>query len=145
MFSHQVDVSTGANPQSVVPPGEEHTELLREVLTAQDRTNALLEELVQSMAAAQKQRANELNHWRSTNPTLAESCRDAAEALSRVQIEYLERMTDEINTTSEDLVEGEFMLNEFIDRYGPRLAHLNGVIQVLAQLSSAPNPTNAHS
>ena len=28
-----------------------------------------------------------------------------------------------------------------IDRFGPRLAHLNGVIQVLAQLSSVPNPT----
>jgi hypothetical protein len=52
-------------------------------------------------------------------------------------------MTDEINETSDDMVEGEFMLNEFVDRYGPRLAHLNGVIQVLAQLSSVPNPTNS--
>jgi hypothetical protein len=34
------------------------------------------------------------------------------------------------------------VLNEFIDRYGPRLAHLNGVIQVLAQLSSVPDPAN---
>jgi hypothetical protein len=31
------------------------------------------------------------------------------------------------------------MLNEFVDRFGPRLAHLNGVLQVLAQLS-APAP-----
>ena len=28
-------------------------------------------------------------------------------------------------------------LNEFVDRFGPRLAHLNGVLQVLSQLSSA--------
>jgi hypothetical protein len=28
------------------------------------------------------------------------------------------------------------MLNEFVDRFGPRLAHLNGVLQVLAQLGS---------
>jgi hypothetical protein len=41
------------------------------------------------------------------------------------------------------MVEGEFLLNEFVDRYGPRLAHLNGVIQVLAQLSSVPNPANS--
>jgi hypothetical protein len=26
--------------------------------------------------------------------------------------------------------------NEFVDRVGPRLAHLNGVLQVLAQLGS---------
>jgi len=62
-----------------------------------------------------------------------------------VQIEYLNRMTDDINDQSEDMVEGEFVLNEFVDRYGPRLAHLNGVIQVLAQLSSVPNPTNTQS
>jgi hypothetical protein len=74
---------------------------------------------------------------------LSGACRQAAEALSRVQIEFLDRLTEEINDTSDDLVEGDFMLNEFIDRYGPRLAHLNGVIQVLAQLSSMPNPANS--
>jgi hypothetical protein len=120
----------------------EHSELLRDVLTAQDRTNELLEELLGVMATQQKQRAQELHQWRSANPELAEACRGAAEALSRVQVEYLERMTEEINDTAEDLVEGEFMLNEFVDRFGPRLAHLNGVIQVLAQLSSTPAPAN---
>jgi hypothetical protein len=34
------------------------------------------------------------------------------------------------------------MLNEFVDRYGPRLAHLNGVLQVLAQLGSTPPQVN---
>jgi predicted Ser/Thr protein kinase len=129
----------------MISPREEQTELLREVLTAQDRTNELLEELVGVMATQQKQRANELNQWRNAHPNLATACREAAEALSRVQIDYLNRMTDEINDSSEDMVEGEFVLNEFIDRYGPRLAHLNGVIQVLAQLSSVPNPANTQS
>jgi hypothetical protein len=32
------------------------------------------------------------------------------------------------------------MLNEFVDRFGPRMAHLNGLLQVLAQLSSTPTP-----
>jgi hypothetical protein len=122
---------------------EEQTELLREVLSAQDRTNELLEDLSGVLAATQKQRASELTQWRNAHPALASACREAAEALTRVQIEYLERLTEEINDTSEDMVEGEFLLNEFVDRYGPRLAHLNGVIQVLAQLSSVPNPANS--
>jgi hypothetical protein len=122
---------------------EEQSELLREVLAAQDRTNELLEEMSNILAATQKQRASELNQWRNAHPALASACRDAAEALTRVQIEYLERMTEEINYSSDDMVEGEFLLNEFVDRYGPRLAHLNGVIQVLAQLSSVPNPANS--
>jgi hypothetical protein len=138
----QLDVSTDSRPQPVYSR-DEHTELLREVLVAQDRSNELLEELVNTMAAQQKQRANELNQWRNAHPALSSACRDAAEALTRVQIDYLNRMTDEINETSDDMVEGEFLLNEFIDRYGPRLAHLNGVIQVLAQLSSVANPANS--
>jgi hypothetical protein len=142
LFS-QVDVSSATHSHPVMTSRDEQSELLREVLSAQDRTNELLEELAGVMAATQKQRANELNQWRNAHPALAGACRDAAEALTRVQIEYLERMTEEINDTSDDMVEGEFLLNEFVDRYGPRLAHLNGVIQVLAQLSSVPNPANS--
>lgn len=145
LFS-QVDVTTATHTHAHLHPGmsarEEQTEMLREMLAAQDRTNELLEELTNTMAAAQKQRTTELNQWRNAHPELAGACREAAEALTRVQIEYLQRMTEEINDTSEDMIEGEFMLNEFVDRFGPRLAHLNGVIQVLAQLSSVPNPAH---
>jgi predicted DsbA family dithiol-disulfide isomerase len=137
----QVDVTSGSAARLIPSAQEEHIELLREVLSAQDRTNELLEELVSTMAANQKQRAQELNQWKQANPQLANGCREAAETLSRVQVEYLDRMTEEINDAGDDLLDGEFMLNEFIDRYGPRLAHLNGVIQVLAQLSTA-NPSS---
>ncbi len=142
LFS-QLDVSSATRTQSVLSPREEQTELLREVLAAQERTNELLEELASTVAATHKQRANELTQWRNAHPALASACREAAEALTRVQIDYLDRMTEEINYTSDDMVEGDFMLNEFIDRYGPRLAHLNGVIQVLGQLSSVSNPANS--
>ncbi len=140
-----MDVSTGSHPHTVLSPREEQVELLREILASQDRTNDLLENLVNTTAAHHKQRTNELNQWRNAHPALASACRQAAEALTRVQIEYLDRMTEEINVTCEDMVGGEYMVNEFIDRFGPRLAHLNGVIQVLAQLSSVPNPANSQS
>ena len=48
-------------------------------------------------------------------------------------------LTTEVNDNADALADGEFMLTEFVDRFGPRLAHLNGVLQVLAQLSSATN------
>jgi len=133
----QVDVTAGATPERGSESSSEQSELLREVLAAQDRTNEILEELVGIMAATHKQRSQELHQWRNANPRLARSCRAAAESLSRVQLEYLERLTEEINDTAEDMVDGEFLLNEFVDRNGPRLAHLNSVIQVLAQLSTA--------
>ncbi|HVX63416.1 MAG TPA: hypothetical protein VHC19_22540 [Pirellulales bacterium] len=137
----QVDITAG--PVANSGPGGhdgENTRLLREILTAQDRQNELLEELVSHLSAAQKQRNQELGQWKAANPELAQNCRLAAEALSRVQTEFLNTLTEEVTENAEVLADGEFMLNEFVDRFGPRLAHLNGVLQVLAQLSG-PQPT----
>lgn len=142
----QVDVAHGAFGASGSPGGEvgEIVVLLREMLAAQDRQNELLEELVAHFCSAQRQRANELGHWKQANPNLARKCRIAAEALGKVQTEYLLSLTQEISENFENLRDGEFVLNEFIDRFGPRLAHLNGLLQVLSQLSSTPNPANTH-
>ncbi|MCA9192628.1 MAG: hypothetical protein KDB03_12725 [Planctomycetales bacterium] len=115
--------------------------LLQQILAAQHKQNQLLEQLLQQSVAAQKQRNQELQQWKDANPRLAKACRRAAETLSRVQTEFLDNLTDEIEDNHDNLLEGDFMLNEFVDRFGPRLAHLNGVLQVLAQLgSSNANP-----
>ncbi len=140
----RIDVSPNANNSEPVSndPGEELSELLRHLVIGQDRQNELLEELVEQMGATQRQRAAELGQWKEANPILARQCRAAAEALSQVQTEFLQGMTCEINENFESMMDGEFVLNEFVDRFGPRLAHLNGVLQLLAQLSSIPNLAN---
>jgi hypothetical protein len=144
MLYTQVDVTAGASSRiGAAAASLEHTALLREVLAAQDRTNEILDELLSIMAANHKQRQQELHQWKNANPRLSESCRAAAEALSRVQVEYLERLTEEIQDTADDISGGEFMLNEFVDRFGPRLAHLGGMIQALAQLGSPNSPAAA--
>ena len=103
----------------------------------QDRQNELLEELVEQMQAGQRQRVVELNQWKDANPVLARRCRAAAEALSQVQTEFLQSLTIDVNDNFEEMIDSEFVLNEFVDRYGPRLAHLNGVLQLLSQLSTS--------
>jgi hypothetical protein len=141
MYS-QIDVSQAA--YTAGPTGRQEAEqirLLREILSAQDRQNELLEEMIGQLGATQRQRSTELGHWKQANPHLARSCRTAAEALGKVQTEFLESLTTEINANYENFLDGEFMLNEFVDRFGPRMAHLNGLLQVLSQLSAVPNPT----
>jgi hypothetical protein len=117
--------------------------LLRQLVLGQERQNQLLEELVQQVNAAQRQRQSELGHWKASNPALARRCKAAAETLSRVQNEFLRNLTAEVAENADGLVEGEFVLNEFVDRYGPRLAHLNGVLQALSQLSFTPDNANS--
>lgn len=111
-------------------------DLLRHLVAGQQQQNQLLEQMIQQNNAVNEQRANELQQWKDANPDLARSCRAAAETLSRVQTQFLDNLTEEISDSDGGLEESEFMLNEFVDRFGPRLAHLNGVLQVLAQLGN---------
>jgi hypothetical protein len=134
----QVDITPAASTKSqqVHGYGDEHAILLRQILTAQDRQNELMEELVNLLGSHHKQRQQELAQWKQANPQLSKSCRKAAETLSKVQVEFLDKMTEEVHDNADVFLDGEFMLNEFVDRFGPRMAHLNGVLQVLSQLGA---------
>ena len=118
-------------------------QLLREMITLQEQQNQLLEDLNMQLVTTQRQRANELGMWKEAHPDLARNCRLAAETLSRVQTQFLHNLTEEVEHNEDALIDGEFMLNEFVDRYGPRLAHLNGVLQVLSQLSGDQATSNS--
>jgi hypothetical protein len=135
-------ISSGQPHETQQRNDHEMLELLRQLVASQNRQTELLENMVDHLSASQRQRALELGQWKEANPTLAKRCRTAAEAISQVQTEFLQNMTREINESYESMMDGDFVLNEFIDRYGPRLAHLNGVLQLLSQLSSVTHPTS---
>jgi len=117
---------------------DEVVHLLRQMVEQQERQAELLSDISLQLGLAHRQRSVELANWKKANPLLARQCREAADALGKVQQEFLRKMTEEVEDVSENLVDSEYLMNEFVDRYGPRLAHLNGVLQMLSQLSSAP-------
>jgi len=137
-----IDVSAENN----TPPADQKVDnsynqlapILLQMLEKIDQQNTLLEKLLTQQASQQNQRSGELDQWKEANPELARNCRSAAETLSRAQTEFLEQLTTDVCDSDETLLDSNFMLGEFVDRYGPRLAHLNGVLQVLSQLSSSP-------
>ncbi len=139
----QLDITSSTpedNPTLSQGEDSEQMRLLRELVAGQDRQNELLEELVGQLGATQKQRAVELAQWRRANPELSSRCRTATEALNRVQTAFIENLVEEAVQSSEFFIDGEFMFNEFVDRFGPRLAHLNGLLQVLSQLATVNTP-----
>ncbi|QDU27507.1 hypothetical protein ETAA8_25950 [Anatilimnocola aggregata] len=140
MFSIDVsaDPRTENSNQSKIDANELIVTLLRQMLEGQKREITLLEEMSNHLSQGQKQRQQELNQWKEANPKLAQACRYATETLSKVQTQFLENITQDVFDNEESLGDSDFMLNEFVDRFGPRLAHLNGVLQVLSQLSAAP-------
>ena len=138
----QIDVSADAADAlgADYDPDQVMIALLQQIVVQQNRQIELLEEIRNQLGAQQRQQAQELRQWRERHPDLARLCRSAAQALSRVQTEFLQRITEEVRDNEDYLMDGEFMLSEFVDRFGPRLAHLNGILHVLGQLS-APAPS----
>ena len=142
----RIDVGPNASDTAMLNQSKktdsDMTSLLRQLVVGQQRQTEMLEELIDQIGSGQRQRSMELGQWRDANPVLARRCRSAAEALSQVQTEFLETLTIEVKENYENMLDGDFALNEFVDRFGPRLAHLNGVLQVLSQLSST-NPAGS--
>ena len=142
----QLDFLHPRNQANKTPPADQKVDnsynqlapILLQMLEKIDQQNTLLEKLLTQQASQQNQRSGELDQWKEANPELARNCRSAAETLSRAQTEFLEQLTTDVCDSDETLLDSNFMLGEFVDRYGPRLAHLNGVLQVLSQLSSSP-------
>lgn len=134
----QVEVSSNLPTATPDSGSSEQSVVMRQILTVLERQTEVLEEILSQTNAAQRQRATELGNWKQANPELSRNCRLAAETLSRVQTAYLDSLTREVTENADVLMDGEFMLTEFVDRFGPRLAHLNGVLQVLTQLAGNP-------
>ncbi|MFM8703466.1 MAG: hypothetical protein ACKOHG_06290 [Planctomycetia bacterium] len=141
-FTTQIDISAASLPsaQSASLTGDpgETARLLRDMVVLQHKTCELLAELVNQVSLQHRQRNAELKSWREANPELAASCRQAADSMAKVHTEFLTNLAREACDSAEDYLDSEYALGEFIDRYGPRLAHFNGVLQLFAQLGTPP-------
>ncbi|MFM7206363.1 MAG: hypothetical protein ACKO4T_06830 [Planctomycetaceae bacterium] len=139
----QFDISAGSVPAVSQQPATgdlgETNALLREIAATQRKSVELLVELCNQVSLQQRQRMAELKAWKEANPQLSQACRRAAESLSKVHTEFLSGLAQEAADNADDFADSEYALGEFIDRYGPRLAHFNGVLQLFAQLG-APVP-----
>ncbi|MCE2750996.1 MAG: hypothetical protein LW720_03775 [Pirellula sp.] len=145
------DASSGQNAPAQAPNaptanrnpdvGTAMIALMRQLVDAQNRQNQMVEQMLQinrqvlqNTQQASTQRQNEMNQWRAAHPELVQACRSALETLSAVQTDFLEKMTSEVEDSQEQLVDSEYMFADFLDRFGPRMAHLNGILQILNHL-----------
>lgn len=139
----QLDISASSiSPPLTVPAtpadASETNRLLRDMVALQHRSCELLMELLNQVSLQQRQRNAELKAWKEANPRLATACRHAAESLTKVHSEFLSNIAHEAFDNAESFSDSEYALGDFLDRYGPRLTHFNGVLQLLSQLAAQP-------
>ena len=140
-----IDVSADASSNTPPRPAEVGAALValtRQLIESQQKQNQLLDQILQvnkqvllASNQANSQRQNELTQWRNAHPKLVRSCKQALETLSNVQTEFLQNLANEVEDSKDALTDSDYVFTEFLDRYGPRMAHLNGVLQVLNHLS----------
>lgn len=119
--------------------GDDLLNVMQLLLFAQQHQTAILEKFIDSQtqqALAQKTQASTLEQWKTVHPELAKRCTVAFHALDAIQTELVENLTEEIKENEESFLDNEFMLMDLIDKFGPRMAHLNNLRMMMHQLSS---------
>ena len=144
-----IDVCTDARTAAAstkIDANELIVNLLKQMVDGQQQQTKLLAEIAHWVGLNHKQRQHEITQWKEANPDLSRSCRIASEALLKVQNDYIHKLTEEAADGYETMMDSEFMLQEFIDRFGPRMAHLGGVLHMVSSLGAqkdAPAATPA--
>ena len=151
-WTYRMDISaTGQDPQPSGRVPNEPMALLQMMVNLQSQTLELqrqvldtqrqqLEMLRETTQVAREQRARqvaELERWQSSHGELLEQCRPTLQRLEQVHASLLRELADYAADYHENLVDGDFALTDFIDRFGPRLAHLNTMLAVLRPLAAA--------
>jgi hypothetical protein len=78
-----------------------------------------------------------LARWRTDFPELPESCRVALPILERTYGAMINELSDQLRQQGSDALDTDFALQEFLDRYGMRLAQLGTILNLVAPLAEA--------
>ena len=133
-------------PSMPVAPPEPHGtfpteigDLLRQILDAQREQVALLRALVAAQDASAKWRAF-LARWSGDYPELGGACRKVLPDLERAYLGMLRELTERLRTEDPADLSDDFVLNEFLDRYGMRFSQLATVMTQVGPLAEAAPP-----
>ena len=138
-MNFQIDVSSAlsASPAETAPPpvatGHETVDLLRQILEVQREQLACQRAAAAAHDSTARWKAF-LARWQREFPDLADGCRKAMPLLERSYGHLIHELTARLGDDAYDL-ENEFSLQEFLDRYGMRLAQLGTILNLVAPLA----------
>lgn len=136
-MNFQIDVMSAVPPPSSPPPAAaapEAVDLLRQLLEVQREQLSYQKAVVQVHDSGSRWRAF-LGRWREEFPGLSDACRRALPALERSYSQLIVELTEHLS--EQETLDNDFALQEFLDRYGMRLAQLGTIINLVGPLADA--------
>lgn len=125
-------------PDGVAPGGGEVAELLRQVVELQREQLGVARAQAAAHDAAARWRPF-LARWESEFPGVGGACRRVLPSVERAYLGLVQDLTERLESADAEL-DSEFALQEFLDRYGVRLAQLGAVLGALGPLAEAAPP-----
>ena len=142
-MNFQIDVTSSLPQQNTEPhpaPAErvpDIVELLRQILEVQREQLAYQRAAAAAHDMTARWRAY-LSRWNDEFPDLSDGCKKAMPHLERVYGQMITDLTEKVHDEDEGL-DSEFAVQEFLDKYGMRLAQLGTILNLVAPLAEAGN------
>jgi hypothetical protein len=115
----------------------QNLELLRQSLELQRQQLELTREAAQFNREQRARQIAELERWQNGHEPVLDHCKESLTNLEQVHAALIGELANYVDENHENLLEGDFALTDFVDRFGPRLAHLNTILAVLRPLAAA--------
>jgi len=112
-------------------------EVQRQLLDIQRQQLELAREAAQVSREQRTRQIAELERWQNGHESVLENRGESLSHLEKVHAALLGQMAEYVEENHDNLMDGEFALTDFVDRFGPRLAHLNTMLAVLRPLAAA--------
>ena len=154
-WTYQMAVSPGGQGQGQppsAPPGMndpvgllhllinlqgQQLDLQRQQLEMQRQELELCRETAQIARDQRARQVADLERWQHGHDAVIDRCKKALGQLEQVHSALMGELADYADENLENLIDGDFALSDFVDRFGPRLAHLNTMLAVLRPLAAA--------
>jgi hypothetical protein len=127
-----VSATSLAPPQ--VPPSDASLDLLRQILEVQ-REQLTLQRAALAAQDGSARWKTFLARWQHEFPDTASSCRQILPHLERSYLRLLEELARQVQSEDGSGIDDDFSLNEFLDRYGMRLAQLGTILGLVGALA----------
>src|SRR5262249_4909179 len=122
--------------QREITSGSETPELLRQMLEIHREQLALARAAAAAHDAGARWRAF-LARWRQDFPDLAGSSKEALLILEKAYGSMMAEMVEQLRQDGNSALDTDFALQEFLDKYGMRLAQLGTILNLVAPLAEA--------
>ncbi len=112
-------------------------DIQRHILQGQQQQLELAKEAAHVAREQRSRQIAELERWQAGHDRVLDQCRESLGQLEQVHSALMGELVNHVADNHENLVEGDFALTDFVDKFGPRLAHLNTMLAVLRPLAAA--------